>query len=134
MLVRWRNRCARREPRVSAHGRIVGGARSSLCLPVVDAFEVDPDCVATHYLSGYRQRARALADSLWLKAENSPELRHAGAALVVDDVVTYGSTFEACAVKLRERYPQLRVYGAALAYTETPSRRAAAESERHATL
>ena len=40
-----------------------------LCLPVVDAFEVDPDGEATHYLSGYRQRARALADSLWLKAE-----------------------------------------------------------------
>lgn len=101
-----------------------------LALPVVDAFEVNPDAESTHYLSGYEQRAKSLAESLWLKAENSPQLRDAGAVLVLDDVVTYGSTFEACALKLRARYPGLRVYGAALAYTETPKRRANAEAER----
>jgi predicted amidophosphoribosyltransferase len=101
-----------------------------LCLPVVDAFEVDPEAESTHHLSGYEQRAKSLDGSLRLKAVSSPELRAAGAALVLDDVVTYGSTFEACALKLREQYPRLRVYGTALAYTETPGRRSRAEAER----
>jgi predicted amidophosphoribosyltransferase len=101
-----------------------------LCLPVVDAFEVDPAAESTHYLGGYEERAKSLGSSLRIKATNSPELREAEAALVLDDVVTYGSTFEACALKLREYYPELRVYGAALAYTQTPRRRTLAEAER----
>ena len=101
-----------------------------LCLPVVDAFEVNPDAQSTHYLSGYQQRAKSLAERVRLKARRSRDLRDAGAVLVLDDVVTYGSTFEACGMKLRECYPHLRVYGAALAYTETPQRRAIAEAER----
>ncbi len=101
-----------------------------LCIPVVDAFEVDPDADPTHGLGGYHERARALASSLRLKAASSALLSTAEAVLVVDDIVTYGSTFEACARKLHEGYSQLRVYGAALAYTETPKRRDRAEAER----
>lgn len=101
-----------------------------LALPMVDAFETTADAPPTHTLGGYDYRAKALAESLRLKAPNSPELRAASAALVVDDIVTYGTTFEACALNLKERYPQLRVYGAALGYTETVERRALAEAER----
>lgn len=101
-----------------------------LCIPVVDAFEVDPYGEATHGLSGYHERARALAANLRLKVGSSALLANAEGVLVVDDVVTYGSTFEACARKLRERYPQVRVYGAALAYTDTPQRRERAKAQR----
>jgi predicted amidophosphoribosyltransferase len=101
-----------------------------LCIPMVDAFEVDPYAPSTHALSGYHERAKALAASLRLVGGRSALLQAADAALVIDDIVTYGSTFEACARKLRESYPGLRVYGAALAYTETPGRRQRAEAER----
>lgn len=101
-----------------------------LCVPVVDAFEVDPYAQSTHALSGYTQRAKALSESIRFKVGNSALLASAEAALIVDDVVTYGSTFEACARKLHERYPDLRVYGAALAYTDTPGRRERAEAQR----
>ena len=101
-----------------------------LCIPVVDAFEVDPYAEATHAFGGYHERAKSLAASLRLKIGNSVLLEEAEAVLVVDDIVTYGATFEACALKLRERHPSLRVYGAALAYTETPQRRERADAER----
>ena len=101
-----------------------------LCIPVVDAFEVDPYADATHGLSGYQQRAKMLAESLRMKVGKSALLERAEAVLVLDDIVTYGSTFEACALRLRARYPNLRVFGAALAYTDTPGRRDRAEAER----
>jgi hypothetical protein len=102
-----------------------------LCIPTVDTFEVDPYGSTTHRLGGYQERAKALAATLRLKAERNALLQAAEAVLVVGDIVTYGSTFEACARKLREVYPHLRVYGAALAYTETPQRRERAENERN---
>jgi hypothetical protein len=50
--------------------------------------------------------------------------------LVVDDVVTYGSTFEACALRLKDVFGIPRVYGAALAYTQTPGRQQRALAEQ----
>jgi predicted amidophosphoribosyltransferase len=105
------------------------GAR--LCIPVVDAFQRSADASTTHTAGGYQQRLNQLADSVLLHADRSALLRTAEAVLVVDDVVTYGATFEACAKLLKKSYPQLRVYGAALAYTETDQRRDRAEAELH---
>lgn len=101
-----------------------------LCLPVVDALERSEAAGQTRTAGGYRERAHLLAKTLVLKKAHAALLEQASAALVLDDVVTYGATFEASAKTLREAYPHLRVYGAALAYTETPQRRAAAERER----
>lgn len=103
---------------------------SRLCIPVVDAFERAPAALATHRSGGYRQRIDQLIETVELRKTRSSPLRGAEAVLVVDDVVTYGATFEACARRLREAYPQVRVYGAALAYTETDQRRVRAESEQ----
>jgi predicted amidophosphoribosyltransferase len=101
-----------------------------LCLPYVDALERTPDSGKTRSLGGYRDRAAHLADSVVVKKERSALLREAEAVLIVDDVVTTGASFEAAARRLREVYPLSRYYGAALAYTETPRRRARAEAER----
>jgi predicted amidophosphoribosyltransferase len=100
-----------------------------LCLPAVDALERPADAGQTRHAGGYRERALSLASTITVKKSHSSMMRDAGAVLVVDDVVTYGTTFEACALKLREAYPHLLVYGAALAYTETPGRRVRAERE-----
>ena len=100
-----------------------------LCIPVVDAFQRSADATTTHTAGGYRERLSELSKSVSLHADRSALLRTAEAVLVVDDVVTYGTTFEVCAKLLKERYPQLRVYGAALAYTETDQRRDRAEAE-----
>lgn len=103
-----------------------------LCLPVVDALERSEAAEQTRAAGGYRERAELLEETLLVRKTHSSLLEQATAALVVDDVVTYGATFEACARKLRTVYPDLRVYGAALAYTETPHRRARALRERQA--
>jgi predicted amidophosphoribosyltransferase len=101
-----------------------------LCAPVVDALERQGDPSETRGEGGYRERALALASTLTVKKQHSALLREAAGVLVVDDVVTYGATFEACAIKLLEAYPGMRVYGAALAYTQTPERRAQAMREQ----
>jgi predicted amidophosphoribosyltransferase len=103
-----------------------------LCLPVVDALGRSEAAEQTRAAGGYRERAEMLDETLVVKKTHAALLEQATAVLVVDDVVTYGSTFEACAKKLRSAYPHLRVYGAALAYTETPERRARALREREA--
>ena len=96
----------------------------------LDALERAGDLDTTRHAGGYRARAKDLAATLKVTKTQSALLRDAAGVLVVDDVVTYGSTFEACAIKLQEVYPHLRVYGAALAYVETPERRERAELER----
>ena len=101
-----------------------------LCAPVVDAFERSPDCEKTHLLGSYAERRRELERALIVKKTHSKQLHDAAAVLVVDDVVTYGTTFEVCALKLKAAYPHLRVYGVALAYTETPQRHEQALRER----
>lgn len=101
-----------------------------LSLPVVDVFEVDPQAGATHLASGYADRARALAGALRVKRDRAAVLEGAEAVLIVDDVVTYGSTFEACALALQRSFGVQKSYGAALAYTETPQRRARALTQR----
>lgn len=101
-----------------------------LCLPVVDVFEVDPQAGATHQAGGYADRARTLAGALRVKRDNAAVLESAEGVLVIDDVVTYGSTFEACAHALQRTFGVQQVYGAALAYTDTPQRRARALIQR----
>lgn len=102
---------------------------SRLCVPCVDAFERDPDASGTHLVSGYAARLEALMSEIRVKAGDVADLTAAQGVLIVDDIVTYGSTFEACAGKLRERHPRLRCWGAALAYTQTPARLARARAE-----
>ena len=109
--------------------KLGGDLGMRLCVPVVDAFERAGDARPTHLAGDYRRRLDLLTESIRLRATRSSLLRAAEAVLVVDDVVTYGATFEACARLLKRAYPQLRVYGAALAYTETDQRRARAQAE-----
>jgi predicted amidophosphoribosyltransferase len=106
------------------------GLAMRMCLPYIDALERTVETTRTHAAGGYRDRAAELAETLYVKKGRSALLREAEAVLVVDDVVTTGASFEGCARKLTASYPGLRVYGAALAYTETPRRRAQAEAER----
>jgi predicted amidophosphoribosyltransferase len=103
---------------------------SRLCIPFLDVFERSAESGPTHAMGGYGERHRQLTQTLRLKHAHSALLTAAEAVLVIDDVVTYGSTFEACASKLHAAYPSVRVYGAALAYTETDQRRERAEEER----
>jgi hypothetical protein len=93
-----------------------------LCVPCIDAFEREPAGEGTHQLSGYKARLGALLEQIRLKAVDVADLAEASGALIIDDVVTYGATFEACAQKLKSTYPQLRCWGAALAYTQTEER------------
>src|SRR4051812_15556990 len=76
-----------------------------LCLPCVDAFEVDPDADSTHGLGGYAERSKVLEASVMLKAQHSALLAASEAVLLVDDIVTYGSTFAVCARRLKSAYP-----------------------------
>lgn len=101
-----------------------------LCVPYVDVFEREVGAASTHQLSGYGPRLDALLGELTVKTSGVADLRSAQGVLIVDDVVTYGSTFEACAIKLQESHPQVRCWGAALAYTETERRREKALEER----
>jgi len=106
------------------------GLSQRLCVPCLDVFERDPDVAATHQLSGYEPRLAALRREIRIKAGHVADLREAQGALIVDDVVTYGSTFEACALRLKETHPNLRCWGAALAYTQTRARLARANADR----
>lgn len=91
-----------------------------LCVPYVDIFERSSEAIPTHHRSGYKPRVDALVDELRLKGDGGAALRSASGVLIVDDIVTYGATFEACARTIRAVHPHLRCWGAALAYTQTP--------------
>jgi predicted amidophosphoribosyltransferase len=108
---------------------LADGLAAMLCVPCVDIFERSADATPTHQLSGYEVRVEAIVSELRLKNTGGELLRDASGVLIVDDVVTYGSTFEACARKIREVYPQMHCWGAALAYTQTASRLEKVERE-----
>jgi len=108
---------------------LAGELAAMLCVSYVDIFERSADATPTHQLSGYEARVEAIVSELRMKNTGGELLRDAGGVLIVDDVVTYGSTFEACARKIRELYPRMRCWGAALAYTQTAGRLEKAERE-----
>jgi predicted amidophosphoribosyltransferase len=110
--------------------RLTSDLGDLLCVPVVDAFERAPDGGRTRLAGGYSERKQLLQKVLRVTKTHSSLLRDASAVLIIDDVVTYGTTFEVSARKLKQIYPHLRVYGAALAYTQTPERREKALAER----
>jgi predicted amidophosphoribosyltransferase len=102
-----------------------------LCLPMLDLFERVGGDQATHQLGGLAPRLGALDSELRVKTNvDLADLKRARGVLIVDDIVTYGATFEACARRLQRLNPELRCYGAALAYTQTEGRRARALRER----
>jgi predicted amidophosphoribosyltransferase len=104
-----------------------------LCLPMIDLFERVGEDKATHQLAGVAPRLDALERELTVKKNvDLADLKRAQGALIVDDIVTYGATFEACARRLKQFNPELRCYGAALAYTQTEARLERARRERAA--
>lgn len=127
MATSWRS-FEEREIEVSE--RLASELASMLCVPMVDAFERDPDAMATHTQGDHARRLQALIGELRTKNLGVSDLMNARGVLIVDDIVTYGSTFEACARKLKDELPEVRCWGAALAYTETQARRKKAERER----
>jgi predicted amidophosphoribosyltransferase len=110
--------------------QLAEGLAARLCVPFVDAFERDPDATATHRLSGYESRVAALKEEMVLKAGDIADLAEAEGVLIVDDIVTYGSTFEACASVIQTRHAGVQCWGAALAYTQTEARLNKALRER----